>query len=679
MVGQCEWVLRDWAKVNAEHERPVAEPSTAGPITAQGFELVPWQQTAVDKWVEGFDAPFTGSLEVFTGGGKTLLAITAMAEVAREVPDLKVVVVVPTEALARQWISNLERFTNLDEADIGLMGAGGKGDLHSVTVLVAVLNSAARKLPTMAADVSPLMLVVDECHRAGAPSFAKVLDTPARFRLGLSATPDREELDEHGEPLEFDEQRVGMSLGGVVHRFSLKDAREIGWLPEYSIHHHGITLSPEERREYELLSRRVEDLAENLRQSGVDPSRAWGMQRQAGDVGDSARNYVAATSRRKDFLYRANDRSRVAARIVANAMASPGRRALLFHERSAEAEDLHRRLVELLTGTEVGLEHSKLPDAERKSALARFRTGEAPVLVSVKALIEGIDVPEADIGVSVASSSSVRQRIQALGRVLRRSFDDTDASAPKVAEMHVLYVANTVDELIYAKEDWGDLTGDGENSYWLWPLEPDLAPVPQDGPPATPRPTEEQEWERLGRQVSDRPVKWEAAFVGQEYSADTLGNVHNMHGTLIANPQGVGSMVTAVRGRPGGKLRVSPVHRLVLVAQEPRLGGGVYLAGRLAEPFVAKDEPAPLAADQVDVAALRPGDPYAGPADADGGTFKIGQRGGGVIERKMGKETWTALTESDIHPELASNAVRLLDAWRSVLGRGLTIKINSLG
>jgi hypothetical protein len=179
--------------------------------------------------------------------------------------------------------------------------------------------------------------------------------------------------------------------------------------------------------------------------------------------------------------------------------------------------------------------------------------------------------------------------------------------------------------------------------------------------------------------VPDQPVKWEAAFVGQEYSADTLGNVHNMHKTLIANPQGADGMVAAVRGRPGGKFRVTPQHRLVLVAQEPKQGGGIYLAGQLAEPFVAQDQPEPLDASELDVESLKPGDPYRGPADSDGGTFKIGQRGGGVIERKESKETLTALTQSEDHPELAANAVRLLDAWKSVLGRGLTIKVNGLG
>ena len=495
--------------------------------------------------------------------------------------------------------------------------------------------------------------------------------------MGLSATPDREELDEHGEPLAFDEQRVGKALGGVVYRFSLKDARKIGWLPEYKIHHHGITLDAEERSKYRELSRRVDDLAEKMRQFGSDSTRAFNMQGQPGEIGDAARAYVRATTQRKDFLYRAKDRSRVAARIVAKAMEGRERRVLLFHERKDEATDLHQQLGALLPETRVLLEHSGLSDSVRKAALAEFRTGSAPVLVSVKSLIEGIDVPEADVGVSVASSASVRQRIQALGRVLRRTFDDKSTVA-KVAEMHVLYVAKTVDEFIYAKEDWGDLTGDSQNSYWLWSNDPATEPMGQDGPPAAPRPTEEQEWQRHGQQAPAEPVLWQAAFAGQEYSVDTLGNVHNLQGTTIANPQGVSAMVKAVRGRPGGKFRVTPVYRLVLVASDGKERDGIWMAGQLATPFTAQAELMQAELAAVSVEALRPGDLYLGPANAEHGSFQIRQKLGGRIQKKKkkGEEVMFALTNSEAHPQLAENALRLLEAWKSVLGRGLTVKVN---
>jgi len=267
-------------------------------IRTKDFELHPWQKEAVDAWVRGFESrPFTGTLEIVTGGGKTLIALACAARAAEEKSELCLAVVVPTEALARQWRQNLLRYTTLQPEEVGLLGAGGKATFADFRAIVAVINTASTRLPSLAADAQPLMLIVDECHRAGAPKYREVLRTRASFRLGLSATPDREELDESGEPLAYDEQAVGQSLGGVVYRFTLKDARQAGWLPEFTLHHHGIALGPDERREYETISRRVDDAADSLRAHGVEPVRARSIAGRKGEAGDAARLCYSRTDR----------------------------------------------------------------------------------------------------------------------------------------------------------------------------------------------------------------------------------------------------------------------------------------------------------------------------------------------------------------------------------------------
>jgi superfamily II DNA or RNA helicase len=643
------------------------------PFRAEGFELADWQQRAVESWVTGDGEPYRGTLEIFTGGGKTLMALTCMALAAAATEDLRFAVVVPTAALARQWIDSIVNHSNLSEADVGLLGAGGKRDLSEVRVLVCVLNTAAKQLPTMAESNQPLMLVVDECHRAGAPSFSKVLDTEATFRLGLSATPGREEWDEGGELLSFDDQVVGRRLGQIVYQFNLKDARQIGWLPTFTINHHGLGLFPEERREYDAVSRMIDDLAERLQAVGVESHRAREMSQVEGDLGDLARSYVGATARRKDLLYRAEERSRVASRLVVDSLNAGKRRVLLFHERVAEANTLYDLLTEQVDASVLALEHSQLPEGQRRAALQRFRSGDAQLLVSVRSLIEGIDVPDADVGISVASNASVRQRIQAMGRVLRRTFGDGPA---KEADMHLLYVADSVDEFIYAKEDWADLTGEGNNSWWLWPLDPELPPEPQDGPPQTPRPTEDQEWERLGGAVPDEPVLWLGVLPSQEYSVNTLGTLRNASGTMLANPQGVIELIQQVRGSAGGRFWVTPKYHLVIMFLDEGGHTNPYVVGRLNEPFVALPEGS---ATDVDVASLQPGDPYPGPADNEGGSYQIRSKQGGRIERKLGGRTQFAIASAGHEPTLEENAQRVLRSWRKITSRGLDFSVNGLG
>jgi superfamily II DNA or RNA helicase len=70
--------------------------------------------------------------------------------------------------------------------------------------------------------------------------------------------------------------------------------------------------------------------------------------------------------------------------------------------------------------------------------LAAFRGGELPVLVTSKVLNEGIDVPEAGVGVVVSGSGSVREHVQRLGRLLR-------PAAGKVAVLYEIVSAGTAE------------------------------------------------------------------------------------------------------------------------------------------------------------------------------------------------------------------------------------------
>ena len=57
---------------------------------------------------------------------------------------------------------------------------------------------------------------------------------------------------------------------------------------------------------------------------------------------------------------------------------------------------------------------------ERKRILERVNTGEYPVIVTSKVLNEGINVPEANIGIVLSDSGSAREYIQRLGHILRK-------------------------------------------------------------------------------------------------------------------------------------------------------------------------------------------------------------------------------------------------------------------
>jgi hypothetical protein len=97
-------------------------------------------------------------------------------------------------------------------------------------------------------------------------------------------------------------------------------------------------------------------------------------------------------------------------------------------------------------------------------AMEWFRAdNHANVMLSVKALIEGVDVPDADTGIIRVSSGSVRQRIQTLGRILR-----TGDNPDEQSQLYVLYARDTVDENIFREYDWDDQLGSAEIEHYHW-------------------------------------------------------------------------------------------------------------------------------------------------------------------------------------------------------------------
>ena len=117
-------------------------------------------------------------------------------------------------------------------------------------------------------------------------------------------------------------------------------------------------------------------------------------------------------------------------------------RAILFCERISQAEDM-LGLMRRKMGNIGVLYHSEMSREARIRSLQAFRENRVRVLISCRALDEGIDVPDAGMGIVLSSSSVSRQRIQRLGRVLRRSPGKTAAC------LYYIYLPESTDDRVY--------------------------------------------------------------------------------------------------------------------------------------------------------------------------------------------------------------------------------------
>jgi superfamily II DNA or RNA helicase len=633
-------------------------------------ELYSWQEDCIRSW---FDAGQRGTVKVVTGGGKTLLAL-AIAERLQnhEDADLRVAIVVPTIVLMNQWYEEFEQRSNLPGWVIGRLGGGYADNFaEGRRILIAVLASACKMLPSLVnEDIgSHLLLIADECHRVGATEMSKVLTVRRKYSLGLSATPEREEEEEENKVTErYEDSLLGKELGGVVYELTLARAVELGVVPKFTIRHFGLTLNGPEAEKYERLTRSIEDARKELRRAAASKSSGGAFYRWVRSVSEKgsgwtstlAARFMMDTRQRKDLLYRMKSRAEAVELLLrAEFSAQPDARAILFHESIAEVMALFERLRS--AGFAVVAEHSELPDSYREQTLELFRKGTANVVVSAKSLIEGFNVPAADVGIIVASSTSVRQRIQSLGRVLRKHRGV--GGEEKTSVIHVLYARDTVDDAIYARTNWEEFTGAERNLYFNW--EPGNDPVEQSGPPRSPLPADvDVDASQLAPGDS-----YEGQYEGAEFTTDTQGNIRDLEGRFVSNPGSLPAAVKAVKGT-AGRFRITPNRRYVLVRLPEGDEWTTRFVTQLREAFVLADPTTIRGSMDMSehsswVEKAAPGDEYPFPTGEPKSKLNYRQRRGGVIAKKIRNgEAYARVGTDATDPVRGDDARRLLEACR---------------
>ncbi|MFC0633860.1 DEAD/DEAH box helicase [Brevundimonas balnearis] len=339
-----------------------------------GVSLRRWQSEALEVWEQNRRKGIVGAV---TGGGKTVFALSAIARAKLETT----LIVVPTVALLDQWWDETAAFFNVRLDDINVIR--GKPRIRAGTINLAVMNTAT-KIPPVS---SHLFLVVDECHKAASPKLRAVLDLPKHAALGLSATPERP----YDEGLE---EVLVPALGPVLYRYTYREALADGVIVPFYLRNVVFELEPESQAEYDKLTRAIARTIDRF--------------------GPEAPESVALMLRRARVLNLSMARVRLTLRLVAR---HRGQRILIFHESVEACILIHAVLIE--NGVKAGIYHSKMGMRERADMLTAYRAGEIEVLVTCRALDEGFNVPETEIGIIAASTATRRQRIQRLGRVLR--------------------------------------------------------------------------------------------------------------------------------------------------------------------------------------------------------------------------------------------------------------------
>jgi superfamily II DNA or RNA helicase len=323
-----------------------------------------------------------------TGAGKTLVGLLALRWAGRDG-----LVLVPTLDLMHQWYALLR--LAFSQQDIGLIGGG----YHEVTPLtIATYDSASRHIDRLGNRFGTL--IFDEVHHLPSEFYRCIAEfSLAPYRLGLTATLER--TDGKHEDLET-------LVGPVVYQ---KRPEELAGdvLAVYQIRPIYVELSPAEREAYRrALTERNGFLQAN--RISLSSLTGWNRFVMASARSFEGRRAMRAHREARRIAHATPAKLRTLQAILAD---HPGAKTVIFTEDNATAYEVSQRfLIPCIT--------HQTPIKERQFMLEAFKEGTYTALVTSKVLNEGVDMPDASIGVILSGSASNREFVQRLGRILRR-------------------------------------------------------------------------------------------------------------------------------------------------------------------------------------------------------------------------------------------------------------------
>jgi superfamily II DNA or RNA helicase len=379
-----------------------------------GIALRPHQIDAYEAWrANGHRGIFAHA----TGSGKSVSGLYC-AQKAIEA-GLTPVILVPSKLLLEQWFAHVREILGAKVIAVGaghnewrrmplIRAALEQRDPSKMPyVILAVLNSAAT--PAFRAQVerhvSDIFALFDESHRAGSTQYRELFDwlqTPQR--LGLSATPDRAN-DPEGTAA------VTTFFDGTVHRYTLKNALDDKVLAKYVYHPQWVSLTDDEQERWDLLT------AEIRRRTASERSKD-----STAPMSDQLKMKLIERAR---IAKSAARKVPAAVRTVAdNYKPAEKQKWLVYCDNQAQVEDLRTGLLE--RGITAWAYHTAMA-GDPVNTLRMF-DAEGGIIISIRCLDEGVDIPSATHALVIASSRNEREFIQRRGRILRQAPDKTIAT-----------------------------------------------------------------------------------------------------------------------------------------------------------------------------------------------------------------------------------------------------------
>lgn len=405
-------------ETDAEIDAPIDydhEPTIPTLFKGNPFDLYKHQREALYAWKGN---AFRGILELATGAGKTVTAITGAVRTYQATNRMFCIIAVPYQNLADQWIQDLKQF-NINAHQC----YGGRAQWHQrFSEMVMLFNSGSinflcavvvnRTLSTEAfqsliTDVpgESMLFIGDECHHHSSHSTFRHLPKHARLRLGLSATPWH-----HMNPDAND--RLTDYYSNSVYQYTLEQALNDKVLTPYRYHVIPVDFTEIEKDKYLDVSVQIAQLFSQKNKKDKDEKRLQSLLLHRARIIGSARNKFVAL---EQLLQKKGSAAPFSLFYCGDGTVEDE----VTGEENRQIEQLSELLYE--NGWRTSRFTSYEPNWTRTQLLNHFRIGAIDSLVAIRCLDEGIDVPACKTAYILASSTNPRQQVQRRGRILRKA------------------------------------------------------------------------------------------------------------------------------------------------------------------------------------------------------------------------------------------------------------------
>jgi superfamily II DNA or RNA helicase len=347
-----------------------------------------------------------GILNMATGTGKTLTSIAAVQQVFQTNKRQFLVIIVPFTHLIQQWIENLHQSNILiDEKIMGastywrqrvpnLVWAYQKGYTDRVVLIGTYASVCSDYFEQAIKDLKDkdTFLLADECHYLGSRRRQRQFLFDFSARLGLSATPERW-WDEKGTAF------IRALFDKDVYTYDMAHAIQNGFLTPYDYRPIITRLDSEEMMDFDHLTARINRMI-------------------AGQKDKKLNEEVKKLLLRRARIVKSASMKRI---LLENMMAKQQsvQFTLIYCANKTEVNEIVQMLAKYgIIGHRFD---SSMNLAQRAKILEQFALGDIQVLVAIKCLDEGVDVPATREAYFLASTSNPREFVQRRGRILRCS------------------------------------------------------------------------------------------------------------------------------------------------------------------------------------------------------------------------------------------------------------------